>query len=76
MVTMAGVTPVVAIGGNLLRFKMYERFILKSGKRGKSGDFVGSGGGVIITVGESQRNGRSPSREKGSGEDGSYVQMT
>lgn len=84
MVTMAGVTPIVAIGGNLLRFKMYERFILKSGKRGKSGDFVGSGGGVIITVGESQRSGRSQSREKGStkhfepssGEDGSYVQMT
>lgn len=84
MVTMAGVTPIVAIGGNLLRFKMYERFILKSGKKGKSGDFVGSGGGVIITVGESQRSGRSQSREKGStkqfepssGEDGSYVQMT
>lgn len=34
-IVMGGVTPVVAIGGILIRWKMYERWILRSGKRGK-----------------------------------------
>mmetsp|Transcript_24309 Transcript_24309/g.34816 ORF Transcript_24309/g.34816 Transcript_24309/m.34816 type:complete len:358 (+) Transcript_24309:65-1138(+) len=41
-IVMGGVTPVVAIGGNLIRWKMYERWILKSGKAGKPDGSYGS----------------------------------
>ena len=63
-IVMAGVTPVVAIGGNLIRWKMYERWILKSGKTGKSDG----------SSRQAHRNYLSASNE--SEEDGAYVQMT
>ena len=76
ILVMAGVTPVVAIGGNLIRWKIYERWILNSGKKGRPESF-GRGR-------SRDRNLRPLSREKGApqtkarvGEqDGLYIQMT
>lgn len=76
-IVMAGVTPVVAVGSNLLRWKMYERWILKSGKKGRPDGSFGSPRRVRRTTNQSE------SRETGlqqtatsEEEDGSYVQMS
>ncbi|KAL7500833.1 hypothetical protein ACHAWT_008750 [Skeletonema menzelii] len=73
---MAGVTPVVAVGGNLLRWKMYERWILKSGKKGRPDGSYGSPRRVLrFNHSESRETGLSQATTSEE-EDGSYVQMT
>lgn len=75
-IVMAGVTPVVAIFGNLIRWKIYERWILKSGKKGSFDESHGSGSP------RKARRGRSSSRDKKAAsqtkaiEEDAYIQMT
>jgi len=65
-IVMAGVTPVVAIGGNLIRWKIYERWILKSGSKGK-----------FVRSRPLSRDKKATSQTKSSEEEGgAYVQMT
>ena len=74
---MAGVTPVVAIGGNLIRWKIYERWILKSGeKRRPDGSYGGRSPRIFRRNKSSSSRGVDSSQTNESEEDGAYVQMT
>ena len=71
---IAGVTPLVSIGGVLVRWRIYERWILNSGE---------NSGRIIAANPKRGRASRSSSRERGAtqternvGEGGAYVQMT
>jgi len=73
IIVMAGVTPVVAIGGNLIRWKIYERWILRSGKNARPDGSFGS----PRKSRRKNRSERGASHTKASEEeDGAYVQMT
>jgi hypothetical protein len=76
ILVMAGVTPVVAIGGNLIRWKIYERWILNSGKKGRPESFGRGRSRDRKLRPLSLEKGAPQTKARVGEEDGLYIQMT